>query len=260
MRSSPDTAPFGARAVRRRRRPSIGIVGAGAFGRFAARHLAADFPVRLADPDVTATKRAAEAGLVVGDLAQVAGADIVILAVPWRALAEVAATIRPHLRPRAVVVDVASIKAEPLRVLKAALPGRTIVGLHPLFGPQSGASGLAGLPVVHCTGGTAADRGVARYLEKRLKLRRVAVSAEEHDRQMGQVQGLTHVIARALKQLGVAETPLATRSFGHLVRMVDIVGNDSEAVFRTIVADNAHAGVAARAFQAELDGLVASLP
>jgi prephenate dehydrogenase len=239
---------------------TVGIVGAGAFGRFAARHLAADFAVTLADPDPDARDRAAADGLAVGELSDVAGADIVVLAVPWRRLAEVAAAIAPLLTPAAIVVDVSSIKVAPLAALRAALPGRTIVGLHPLFGPQSGAHGLAGLPIAHCTGGTGADRRIARYLERRLKLRRIAVSAEEHDREMGRVQGLTHVIARALTTLRLAETPLATRSFSHLARMVDIVGRDSEAVFRTIVADNPHAGAAARAFEAALAAIVADLP
>lgn len=256
-----DTAPFGAAAPAPRRRRSVGIIGAGAFGRFAARHLAADFAVTLADPDPAAQTRALAAGLTMAPLAAVAAADIVILSVPWRQLADVARRIRPHLAPGAIVVDVASIKAEPLAILTEALPGRTIVGLHPLFGPQSGAAGLAGLPVAHCTAGSKADRRVARYLEKRLNLRRIAVSAEEHDREMGRVQGLTHVIARALKALAVTESPLATRSFAHLARMVDIVGNDSEAVFRTIVSDNPHAAQAAWAFETALaDVLAAALP
>lgn len=268
MRSltSHDTTPFGATpreaaASRRHRRPRVGIVGAGAFGRFAARHLGADFAVAVTDPDPAAEERARAAGLTVAPFAAVAAMDVVVLSLPWRRLGAVAAALRPHLAPGAVVVDVSSIKAEPLAILREALPGRVIVGLHPLFGPQSGAAGLAGLPVAHCTGGTPADRRVARYLEKTLKLRRVVVTAEAHDREMGRVQGLTHVIARALKALAIAETPLATRSFAHLARMVDIVGNDSEAVFRTIVADNPHAATAARDFQAALaDVLGAALP
>jgi prephenate dehydrogenase len=256
-----ETTPFGAASKRRRRAvTTVGIIGAGAFGRFAARHLAGDFAVSVADPDPAALERARAAGLAVAPFEQVAAADVVLLAVPWRTLADVAARLKPHLSPRALIVDVASIKVEPLAILKAALPGHAIVGLHPLFGPQSGAAGLAGLPVAHCTDGTPADRRVARYLEKGLKLRRVAVTAEEHDREMGRVQGLTHVIARALKTLAIAETPLATRSFAHLARMVDIVGNDSEAVFRTIVADNPHAAAAARAFEAALAGVIASAP
>lgn len=257
--ASQETTPFGA-ACKSRRRPvtTVGIIGAGAFGRFAARHLTDDFAVSVADPDPAAEERARASGLHVAPFAMVAAADVVLLAVPWRTLPDVAAQLAPHLNRHALIVDVASIKVEPLAILRAALPGRAIVGLHPLFGPQSGAAGLAGLPVAHCTSGTPADRRVARYLEKTLKLRRVAVTAEEHDREMGRVQGLTHVIARALKTLAIAETPLATRSFAHLARMVDIVGNDSEAVFRTIVADNPHAAAAARSFEAALAGVIRS--
>jgi prephenate dehydrogenase len=257
--ASQETTPFGA-ASKSRRRPvtTVGIIGAGAFGRFAARHLTDDFAVSVADPDPAAEERARASGLHVAPFAMVAAADVVLLAVPWRTLPDVAAQLAPHLNRHALIVDVASIKVEPLAILRAALPGRAIVGLHPLFGPQSGAAGLAGLPVAHCTSGTPADRRVARYLEKTLKLRRVAVTAEEHDREMGRVQGLTHVIARALKTLAIAETPLATRSFAHLARMVDIVGNDSEAVFRTIVADNPHAAAAARSFEAALAGVIRS--
>ncbi|MBP0575250.1 prephenate dehydrogenase/arogenate dehydrogenase family protein, partial [Mycobacterium tuberculosis] len=84
----------------------VGIVGAGAFGRFAARHLGADFDIRLTDPDAMAVARAAEAGLAVVSFAEAAAADVVVLAVPWRRLAAVAGDLRPHLAPQAIIVDV----------------------------------------------------------------------------------------------------------------------------------------------------------
>ncbi|MDE2335432.1 MAG: prephenate dehydrogenase [Rhodospirillales bacterium] len=210
----------------------LGLIGLGAFGAFARPLLARHVDVVAHDP--------ARPG---PSLAAAAACPVVILAVPLAALAEVARAIAPLLEPGALVIDVCSVKSAPLALLDAILPDHAdIVGTHPLFGPQSGRDGIAGLPVAICP----ARRGrrqrlVSHFLAATLALDVVVLAAEEHDREMATVQGLTHLLARIVLEMGVGDTRLATPTFRHLLRMVDTVRHDSDALFRTVLDANPHA-------------------
>ncbi len=210
----------------------LGLIGLGAFGAFARLHLAQHAEVVAHDPAWPGAS-----------LAAAAACPVVILAVPLAALAEVARTVAPLLAPGTLVIDVCSVKSAPLALLDAILPEQVdIVGTHPLFGPQSGRDGIAGLPVAVCPARRGRRRRlVARFLAATLALDVVVLAAEEHDRQMVTVQGLTHLLARIVLEMGVGETRLATPTFRHLLRMVDTVRHDSEALFRTILDANPHA-------------------
>lgn len=244
--ASPVGVPGPRVASRRLPRPSgIGLVGLGAFGRFAAPYLARIAPVRAHDPafgmDGVDGPDRLGSGIEVGDLADAARQPVVVLAVPLPALKAVAEAIRPHLVPGAVVVDVSSVKIEPLAILRARLPETvTVVGTHPLFGPVSGRDGIAGARIAVCGGRRA--RLVAAVAATSLGLEPIAISAEEHDREMAYVQGLTHVVARAFAALDAPAVRCRTATYDLLHRMAELVGSDSDQLFRTIVAANPFAG------------------
>ncbi|WP_237153005.1 prephenate dehydrogenase/arogenate dehydrogenase family protein [Oryzibacter oryziterrae] len=225
----------------------IVVIGLGAFGRFVAGHLAKQFVCRGFDR-------------VEGDEVATAlsSCDVVVLAVPFAALRETAALAGPWLKPGAVVVDVCSIKERPLAVLTATLPpSAEIVGTHPLFGPQSGRDGLDGLKLVICTPPTAMSCRLAAAMRRLFGLRIVWTDAAEHDRQMAHVQGLSHLIARALKAMELPDFAFATESYRHLLRMRDMLAGDSLALFRTITEENAAAGPVIARFRSEIDRLTA---
>jgi cyclohexadieny/prephenate dehydrogenase len=78
----------------------------------------------------------------------VAGADLVVLAVPVGAMAEIAAEIGPQLKPGATVTDVGSVKQAVIEAVAPHIPeGVDFIPGHPLAGTeQSGPySGFAGL-------------------------------------------------------------------------------------------------------------------
>jgi prephenate dehydrogenase len=224
-----------------RSKPGLGLIGAGAFGAFCIPHLKPHFDVHVTDPRPDTGDIAGLHGITAGDLAHAAAQDIVVLAVPWRALEDVAKAISAYLKPGALVVEVCSIKVRPLAVLSAALPASVdIIGTHPLFGPQSGRGGIAGLNIAVC-GLPGHDRGarrVARFLNAAFGLNVTRTSAEEHDRQMAYVQGLTHLIARSIAATDVPPLALTTNTWDHLMRMVETVRYDSDELFRTITQDN----------------------
>lgn len=117
----------------------VAVVGLGLIGGSLARLLAAR-DVDVVATDVSPATRAAarRAGLTVADdvAGCVAGAGLVVLATPLRAMATVAADVAVHAPASATVTDVGSVKG-PVRAEMAAagLAGR-YVGAHPMSGTQ----------------------------------------------------------------------------------------------------------------------------
>ena len=217
-------------------RPRLGLIGYGAFGRLTARHLSAWFDIVAHDPAAADGQGAA----TLVSLEEAAACPTVILAAPVEALEATLQAIRPHLAAEALVIDVGSVKVKPARLMAEALPeGVRIVGTHPLFGPQSGKDGVAGLRIAVCeVRGTKDARRAAAFCRRALKLKVFQVSPEDHDREAATVQGLTHLIARVLLAMEPLPTRMTTASFERLMQAVDMVRYDSPAVFRAIERDN----------------------
>jgi len=225
-------------------RLSVGLIGLGAFGRLAARHLAPHADIVGHDPHVHAFE-----GGRTGTLAEAAARPVVILAVPVQALAGASAAIAPHLAADALVVDVASVKLEPLRILRETLPeGTRILGTHPLFGPQSAANGVAGQSIVLCPEAGVDAAPVADFLSRELKLDVHLSDADTHDRTMASVQALTHLVSKVITDLDLPAAPYTTRSFDLLAEAARLVSQDSDALFRAIERHNPHAAALRRRF------------
>ncbi|MBW8056442.1 MAG: prephenate dehydrogenase/arogenate dehydrogenase family protein [candidate division NC10 bacterium] len=92
------------------------------------------------DTDRTHLKQAVSLGLVdeVGELpAGVEGADLVVVAVPVGAVAELVRAIAPYLAPGCIVTDVGSVKGDlVVEVEKEIPPGRVYVAGHPIAGTE----------------------------------------------------------------------------------------------------------------------------
>lgn len=238
-------------------KPQLGLIGFGAFGRLTAKHLSPWFDIIAHDP-------AASDGDVarLTTLDEVAACPVVLLAVPVGVLAETVAAIAPSVTPGALILDVGSVKVKPAQVMLEGLPqGVSIVGTHPLFGPQSGKDGIAGLRIAVCPvrGDKAAWRAAA-FCRRALALKVFVVSPEDHDREAATVQGLTHLIAKVLLAMEPLPTRMTTTSFERVMQGVDMVRHDSAAVFRAIEHDNPFAAEVRRRFfdlaeqaRAELD-------
>ncbi|HNU07820.1 MAG TPA: prephenate dehydrogenase/arogenate dehydrogenase family protein, partial [Pyrinomonadaceae bacterium] len=127
-----------------------------------------------------------------------------------------------------------------------------IVGTHPLFGPQSGHEGIQGMRVAICRVRGSRFESVSKFLSDKLKLRVFEKSPEEHDREMAHVQALTHFVARALDELHVDESELATVSYEELMRAARLVSEDSWELFKTIQQGNPFAESKRRDFVEKL--------
>jgi prephenate dehydrogenase len=221
-------------------KPSVGLMGFGAFGRLIARHLRPHCRLLAFDPALPPDVGAG--GIIAADPSEIAVCDIVILAVPVAALSEAIASLRPHLRVGAVVVDVGSVKLGPAATMLAELPGDVeIVGTHPLFGPQSGRDGIEGLKIALCPIRGASAWRIAAFLRRILRLKVIMTTPEEHDREAALVQGLTHLIAKILVRMEPLPRRMTTASFDLLMRATEMVRHDSPAVFLAIEQANPHA-------------------
>ena len=199
----------------------VGVVGLGLLG------ASVTLAVQGALPGVrtvgyghrAATRRKARAmgvaSEVAGRLADcVAGCDLVILATPICTFARLFEQIGPHLKPGAVVTDVGSTKVQPHRWARKALPkGAFYVGSHPIAGSEKRGLEYArddlfmGARCVLTTDRYTNPRalGLLREFWARLGCTVHIMSPPAHDRILGRVSHLPHVLAAALVNASDAE-------------------------------------------------------
>jgi prephenate dehydrogenase len=221
---------------------TVGVIGFGNFGAFFAKNLAVWFDVTAWDAINLSTK-AESLGVCWGTLAQAARSDLVILAVTLDALEGILRELGSCLNSGALVMDVCSVKEEPIRLMKKYLSNEVeLLGTHPLFGPQSARDGMQGHRIIICpiTPRSPKVDYLLDFFQQRC-LNITEMSAKEHDREMAVVQGLTHFIARALAECGIQSSECTTQAFDHLYTVMALLGNDSWEVFKTIQVGNAFA-------------------
>lgn len=117
-----------------------------------------------------------------------ADAGLVVVAVPIDQTVAIIGQL-PPLPKHCLLVDLTSIKAEPIAAMLAAHSG-PVLGLHPMFGPD--VSSLAKQVIIYSEG-----RGAAEYqwLLDQMRIwgsRLQPVDAAEHDKAMSLVQALRH--------------------------------------------------------------------
>ncbi len=235
---------------------TLGLIGFGQFGRLAATSLKPHFDVLAADAAPDAAAQARDLGVDFGSVEQAAAREIVMVAVPVRAMHAVFEQIAPHLTPGALVIDVGSVKMLPSQWMTETLPAHVdIVATHPLFGPQSARNGLAGLRLVVCPIRGDRFEKVAAF-GRSLGLTVTVTSPEEHDKEMAYVQALTHLIGRSLVNLDIPDEQLKTPSYQHLLELCSLVGGDTFELFTAIQTQNPYAAEIAEAFVTEARGLL----
>ena len=228
-------------------RKTLGIIGLGAFGRFMVKHLSPWFDIRGYDENTNSVellkKDGAEAVTVAG-LAETAAADLVVFAVPLDNLERAALGAAPSIRPGTLVMDVTSVKTRPVEILSRIIPKHAeLLGTHPLFGPQSGKDGIASLRIALCPVRIGPERyyKVCDFLTDQLRLLVLKVDPDSHDKEMAKVQAMTHFMSRALREIGLPPSPMATRAYEKLQEFASIVLSDSWDLFLTIQKGNPYA-------------------
>ena len=208
----------------------IGIVGFGRFGRFAAEILGKDFPVSVFDRKPLS----GQSGVRFALLREVARKPCLLLCVPISRMERVCRRLGPLLTPGQLVMDTCSVKEEPLRLMLDIFPEAVeVLGTHPLFGPETGRHGVAGLEMVLCPGRGNRVGIVKQYLET-LELKVTVTTATEHDRAMARTQALFHFLAQGFSRMKVDPDTLATPGPAQLFRAFQDVRGDSRQLFRDL--------------------------
>ena len=189
----------------------VALIGIGLIGSSLARALRRDSP----DTEIVACARRAEtldavrrlalADAVTDDpAAAVAGADLVVIATPLSAYAEIGQKIAPVLQEGAILTDVGSVKQAVIRDLQPHVPnGVYFVPGHPVAGtehsgPESGFAELfrdrwcilTPLPET----APEAVAAVGRMWES-FGMHVVTMSADHHDKVLAMTSHLPHLIA-----------------------------------------------------------------
>jgi len=134
-------------------------------------------------------------------------ADLVVLATPVGALAEVGKAIAPALGPGAVVTDVGSTKGSVLRDLEPVIPPHAFfVAAHPIAGTEDSGAAAAeedlfeGSRCILTPAAGTDPKALARVrrMWRAVGARVIEMDAEVHDRILGAVSHLPHVVAYAL--------------------------------------------------------------
>jgi len=212
---------------------TIGIIGNGAFGQLMQRHLSAHFNVLVYDRNGN------------GDsLQNVCKSDVVIFAIPVQALEESCKEVSKLVGKESIIMDVTSVKVRPIEILQRYFPDNQILGTHPIFGPQTEEKlgGISGLPIVvtniSLEGGM--YKQVVGFLQDKPELKVIEKTADEHDKEMALVQGLSHFIGRALRHMNIEYLETGTHSYNQLVELKELLQNDSWELFETIQNNNPH--------------------
>lgn len=136
-----------------------------------------------------------------------------------------------------LVVDVLSVKEYPKTLLLEMLPPTVdVLCTHPMFGPQSGKDSWQDLPFVYDMVRISSGRGTAVCeafigIWRTAGCRMVEMTCEEHDSYAAATQFITHTTGRMLAELAPTATPIDTRGYESLLRLVHNTVGDSHDLY-----------------------------
>jgi prephenate dehydrogenase len=167
---------------------------------------------------------------------------VVIVSVPMGVTRKVIEEIGPHMCEDALLMDLTSLKQEPVRAMLASSVS-DVIGIHPLFGPQ--VESMAGQRVVLCPArGHRWIPWLRNVLEKN-GAHVVETTPETHDRMMAIVQGLNHfntmAMGVALSESGTTLPDLkrfSTPAFNVKVRLLEKVFCQNPGLYAEILTMN----------------------
>ena len=219
----------------------VGVYGLGRFGSFWASCLASS-GCRVAA--YSRSDHPLPPGVERGSEDEVLNADVLFFAVSISSFESVLERVGSRIGRDTIVMDTCSVKIYPAKWMREHIPSdRYMIATHPMFGPDSGAAGIKGLPLVMCPISPADDE---RYLRMKglffsMGLDVLEMSAEKHDEEAAYSQGVTHFVGRTLSAMGMKPTPIATKGYRSLMTIVEQTCNDPIQLFYDLQRYNPYA-------------------
>jgi len=175
-------------------------------------------------------------------------AELVLLAVPVKAFAEVLAQIRPHLSTSAIVTDVGSVKSPLLEIMSTPeYAGMSFVGGHPIsgsenFGPHAAQEKLFSGKRFILTLSKKTEQDVLERVRGLWESLGAAVSemdAETHDKMFASVSHLPHLLAYAsIQSIANSETPDVLGHSGAGLKDFSRIASSSPEMWADIFLEN----------------------
>jgi prephenate dehydrogenase len=168
--------------------------------------------------------------------------DVVLVSVTIDKTLETIARFAPRMRPGSLLMDVTSLKSEPVKAMDCyAPPGVEVLGTHPMFGPTMPTLNGQTIILTPVMGRSQSWMPVMKDLFESDGARIEVLGAEEHDEIMAVVQALTHFayigIGATLKALDV-DIQRSRRFMSPVYEiMIDLVGrilNQSPELYASI--------------------------
>ena len=190
----------------------IAVIGAGRMGRwFANFFLEQGFTVVASDKDWEKLQKLRdELDIEIADnVKAVESADRILVCVPIENFEDVIKEISTHIKPGQEVMDICSVKENPVNIMHKYINDAVTLGTHPMFGP--GAKSVKGQNFI-LTPTNTKEQALARDFGKWLKSKGANVffmTPKEHDKIMSIVIGLPcflcHVVCDTLLSSGKFE-------------------------------------------------------
>lgn len=234
----------------------VGFIGFGRLGKLIAQKLGQDADLLIYDIN-DFSKEIKELGATPASLEEVCQCPAIIPFVPMSALKDLLEEMTKHIRPDALVIDVCSVKSEPVKWMKAKLPQSvSLLGTHPMFGPDSAKNTLYGSKIVLCP--VRIDptvlKNISAYLEGH-GLKVIEATPEDHDKQIAHSLLLTHFIGRTLMDFGAESLDIDTKGYRRLMKILETVENDSWQLFEDMNKYNPYADETRADFIKSLDNI-----
>ena len=168
--------------------------------------------------------------------------QVVIVSVPISTTCEVIERVGPHMKRESLLMDLTSLKAEPIKsMLKSSVS--EVIGLHPLFGPV--VDSIAGYTIVLCPVRTEKWVDWLKDILVKNGVNIIETTPERHDELMGLVQGLNHLnsitMGMVLRGSGADLTELrrfATPMFNAKLALVEKAFTKNSRLYAEIISLN----------------------
>lgn len=172
--------------------------------------------------------------------------SVIIVSVPIGITVEIIEQIGPLMREDALLMDLTSLKTEPIRAMLHSSPAE-VIGLHPLFGPA--VDSVAGYTIVLCPARTERWLDWTRDILKKHGATVVETAPERHDKLMAIVQVLNHLnsitMGMVLKEWGVDLAELekfTTPIFTTKLAIIKELFTNNPRLYADIITLNPHSG------------------
>ena len=215
------------------------IIGFGRFGELLASLAASTFDITIIENNPQKTAAAQAQGYATTSLAHVTDSDFIFLAVPISAIEQTLIELAPLVDGRHVVIDLCSVKVYPTQLMQKHLSEAQIVGMHPMFGPDSAKGGLSGLRVAVCPIRVDPDNlAILTSFWSDQGATATTTTPEDHDKDTAYSQAFTYTLANIILNMELPEITFKTRSFNVLTEVARLSANDTEQLFHDMLFYN----------------------